>query len=693
MMQGIYLKNEGINTSFPTFPLGKSTPFLSRFVPKFEWVIPASWKPIKDKENADKIAEIAKNDLADGDREAIAKAFAGEDFDRLSPQLQSIFKNLTDAKLNDCLKYLFYHSAFSNSDLLVKRLGKILTLEKVEQAVRTQFPLFNSSLQSALMEARPAERDLHANREENSSLIRLTKFYIYNSLEFIIDTLMFTFQLKNAEDGDADNFQRQVIASMRYEAFRDNLTFLAGCILTLGLAIDNVPLAASIAATVGLIAIVGGLIYVNYLKPCPAEVHPTVELTAKVIKGEIDIVHGRESEVDKLIETWETNQSSSIRTTPMLIGKTGSGKSNIVNALAHRVVKGDVPDFLKGKKIYSVNAADLVSGSPTNIIEHLELIQKRLHGYEKDCILFIDETHCAFDSETHQVLGQKLKTLMDPTYGFPFMIFASTTGEFEKWIEGDDAFVRRIEIEEVKSMSPEDTHQIAQIMVLDEASDLVVDPKAIELAVASGFDNEILKEEAQPWLVKQILAKVFAKKRIKRDKELNESLQKLKSQRDRLETTLKLYDRPSYATEEAQKDSDEIKGLSRSIKNVSIELAKAKTNFENYKSLLNELEGLRTEIKHLSVEIRKNKRDYKLSGKSDQTAHETKTESAEKLMTYILKSHYLKQGMDKMIDDYKKEFQITSINVTVEDVQEVIAEISDNLKSRKEKKEANHANN
>lgn len=165
-----------------------------------------------------------------------------------------------------------------------------------------------------------------------------------------------------------------------------------------------------------------------------------VDLTMRARNGKLDPVFGREKEINRVIQILSRRSKNN----PIIIGEPGVGKTAVVEGLAQRIVAEEVPDFLKGKSIFSLNINSLVSGTryrgelEDKIKNVLALIQ------EKDIILFIDEMHTivtAGSSEGGLNIGNILKPVL--ASGTLCTIGATTISEYRKYIEKDTALERR----------------------------------------------------------------------------------------------------------------------------------------------------------------------------------------------------------------------------------------------------------
>lgn len=167
-------------------------------------------------------------------------------------------------------------------------------------------------------------------------------------------------------------------------------------------------------------------------------------LTDKAVKGEIDVVLGRDEEISRVIQTLSRKTKNS----PLLLGEAGVGKTAVVEGLALKIASGEAPEFLRNKKIFSLDIAGVLSG--TRYRGDFEERLKSAIDYvisEKNVVLFIDEIHNIVGAGSTDGNSFDVANFLKPVLarGELSVIGATTNAEYTKYIEKDTALERRFQ--------------------------------------------------------------------------------------------------------------------------------------------------------------------------------------------------------------------------------------------------------
>ena len=334
------------------------------------------------------------------------------------------------------------------------------------------------------------------------------------------------------------------------------------------------------------------------------------DLVEKAREQKMDPVIGRDAEIRNVIRIL----SRKTKNNPVLIGEPGVGKTAAVEGLAQRIVKGDVPEGLKNKKIFALDMGALTAGAKYRgeFEERLKAVIEEVRKSEGQIILFIDELHLivgAGKAEGSMDAGNLLKPML--ARGELHCIGATTLDEYRKYIEKDPALERRFQPVLVDEPSVEDT--ISILRGLKERYEVYHGVKITDsaLVAAATLSHRYISDRFLPDKAIDLVDEACAMIKTEMDSmpsELDELSRKLMQMKIE-ETALK--------KETDRLSQDRLQELQKEIAERQSEFDSRKAQWDNEKASVDKLSKLREEIESVNKEIQIAQQNYNLNRASE----------------------------------------------------------------------------
>ena len=379
------------------------------------------------------------------------------------------------------------------------------------------------------------------------------------------------------------------------------------------------------------------------------------DLTEDARRGKLDPVIGRDAEIRRVIQVL----SRRTKNNPVLIGDPGVGKTAIAEGLARRIVSGDVPEGLKGKRLISMDIGSMLAGAKYRgeFEDRLKAFLKEVIASEGNIILFIDELHTVVGAGKAEGAPVDAANMLKPSLarGELHTVGATTLDEYRKYIEKDPALERRFQPIFVGEPSVEDT--IAILRGLKERYEVhhgvrIQDSALVSAAVLS---HRYIADRFLPDKAIDLVDEAASRLRIELD-----SLPTEIDQIERRVMQLEI-ERTALKKESDKASKERLQKLEKDLADLQEQSKKLKAQWQNEKGVVDEIRNLKSAIEMSKEQIEQAKRDGNLS-KASEIQYGRLPELEKKL-----------QAADEKLTKLQKSSKMLTEEVTENDIAEVVA--------------------
>lgn len=376
-----------------------------------------------------------------------------------------------------------------------------------------------------------------------------------------------------------------------------------------------------------------------------------INLNERAETGKLDPIVGRDEEIRRVLHILSRRKKNN----PILVGESGVGKTAIVEGIAWRIVKGDVPENLKSKKIFTLDIAGLIAGAKYKgeFEERLKGLIREVTESGGEIILFIDEIHTLIGAGGGNG-AMDAANILKPALarGELRTIGATTLDEYQKYFEKDKALVRRFQTVLINEPSVEDTISILRgiqekyevyhkIEILDEA-----------LIAAAELGHRYISDRYLPDKAIDLIDEASAKMRLELDSvpeevdEWDRKVRQLEIEREAIKR---------------EKDAKKLSRINEQIANAKEKRDGLRAGWHNEKEIVDTIQNIREKIEDLEMVADKAERDSDFETVAKIRYGELQEQEA------------LLRAAEEKLDDLPEEKRFTNEAVTANDIAEVVA--------------------
>ncbi|MDO5074971.1 MAG: ATP-dependent chaperone ClpB [Bacteroidales bacterium] len=382
------------------------------------------------------------------------------------------------------------------------------------------------------------------------------------------------------------------------------------------------------------------------------------DLVAEAREGRLDPVIGRDDEIRRVLQIL----SRRTKNNPILIGEPGTGKTAIVEGLAQRIVRGDVPDNLRDKRLFSLDMGALVAGAKYKgeFEERLKSVVQEVTAAEGGIILFIDEIHTlvgAGKSEGAMDAANILKPAL--ARGELRSIGATTLEEYQKYFEKDKALERRFQTVLVDEPTPEDAISILRGLKERYENHHRVRIQDDALIAAVTLSHRYISDRFLPDKAIDLMDEAAARLRMERDSQ-PEQLDEISRRLRQLEIEREAIRREADAASDTSHES-KLNTLDAEIQNLTEEEQALKAQWEGERELITKIQQNKEQIEQLKHEAERAEREGDYARVAE--IRYGRLQALESEILEVQEELHRRQGVEAMVKE----------EVTADDIADVVS--------------------